>query len=65
MIYDRKKDTISGFVYIYIYIYIYIYMQGVLLPDRQSLRGASRHENKHYLIGNYGAQTFFVGGRGH
>ena len=31
-----------------IYIYsIYVYM-GVLLPDRQTLRGDSRHEDKHY-----------------
>ena len=24
------------------------YMQGVLLPGRQTLRGNSRHEDKHY-----------------
>ena len=26
----------------------YIYIQGVLLPNRQTLRGDSRHEDKHY-----------------
>ena len=25
----------------------YMYIQGVLLPDRQTLNGDSRHENKH------------------
>ena len=39
-----------------------IYIQGVLLPDRQTLRGDSRHEDK---IGNHGAQTSSVGVRGH
>ena len=28
-------------------IYIYIYIQGVLLPNRQTLRGDSTHEDKH------------------
>ena len=40
-------------------------MQGDSLPDQQTLRGDSRHEDKHYLIGNHGAQTFFVGAKGH
>ena len=25
-----------------------LFIQGALLPDRQTLRGGSRHENKHY-----------------
>ena len=25
-----------------------VHIQGVLLPDRQTLRGDSRHEDKHY-----------------
>ena len=33
---------------IYIHVFIYVYIQGVLLPDRQTSRGESRHENKHY-----------------
>ena len=35
----------------------YVHIQGVLLPDRQTLRGDSRHEHKHYKIGNHEAQT--------
>ena len=42
-----------------------LYIQGVLLPDRQTLWGDSTHEDKHYEIGNYGAQTSSVGGREH
>ena len=40
-------------------------IQGVLLPDRKTLRGDSRHEDKYYKIGNHGAQTSFVGARGY
>ena len=40
-------------------------VQGVLLSDRLTLRGDSRHEDKHYEIGNHGAQTSSVGARGH
>ena len=40
-------------------------MQGVLLPDRQTLGSDSRHEDKHYWIGNHGAQMSSVGARGH
>ena len=40
-------------------------MQGILLPDWQTLTGDSRHEDKHYKIGNHGAQTSSVGARGH
>ena len=29
-------------------IYIYIYIQGGSLPDEQTLRDDSRHEDKHY-----------------
>ena len=42
-----------------------MHIQGVLLPDRQTLRGDSRHEDKHYKIGNHGAETSSVGVRGH
>ena len=42
-----------------------LYVQGVLLPDRQTLRGDSTHKDKHYQIGNDGAQTSAVGARGH
>ena len=41
------------------------YIQGVLLPEQQALRGDSRYEDKHYKIGNHGAQTSSVGVRGH
>ena len=34
---------------------------GCFLPDRQTLRGDGRHEDKHYSIGNQGAQTHSVG----
>ena len=27
---------------------VHIYIQGVLLPDRQTLRGDSKHEDKYY-----------------
>ena len=40
-------------------------IQGVLLPDRQTLRDDSRHENKHYLMGNHRTQTSSVEVRGH
>ena len=40
-------------------------MQDVLLPERQTLRGDSRHEDRHYWIGNHGVQTSSVGARGH
>ena len=42
-----------------------ICLQGVLLPDRQTFRSDSRHEGKHYEMGNHGAQTTSVGGRDH
>ena len=34
--------------HIHMYISLCIYIEGVLLPDRQTLRGDSRHEDKHY-----------------
>ena len=40
-------------------------MQGVLLPDWQTLKGDSTHDDKHYQIGNHGAQTSSVGTKGH
>ena len=40
-------------------------VQGVLLLERQTLRGDSRHEDKYYWIGNYGAQSSSVGARVH
>ena len=40
-------------------------MQGVLLPDRQTLQGDSRHEGKHYYMGNHGVQTSSVVARKH
>ena len=40
-------------------------IQGVLLPDLQTLRGYSRHEDKHYQMENHEEQTFSVGARGH
>ena len=37
-----------------------------MLPDRQTLRGDSRHEDKHYKkIGNHGAQTSSARSRRH
>ena len=42
-----------------------MHIQGVFLPDPQTLRGDSRHEDKHYKIGNHGAETSSVGVRGH
>ena len=41
------------------------YIQGVLLPDRETLRGDTRHEDKHYETGNFGYHTSSVGSRGH
>ena len=31
-----------------LYIFTLTYIQGVLLPDRQRLRGDGRHEDNHY-----------------
>ena len=42
-----------------------MYIQGVLLPDQQTLRSDSRHEDKHYKMGNHGAQTSSVEARDH
>ena len=42
-----------------------MYIQGVLLPDPQMLKSDSRHEDKHYKMGNHGAQTSSVGAREH
>ena len=39
--YQRKKLVLYNTKY-------KIYIQGVLLPDRQTLRGYSRYEDKHY-----------------
>ena len=44
---------------------LHTHIQGVLLPDRQRLRGDSTHEDKHYQIGNHEAQTSSVGTWGH
>ena len=30
-----------------VHTFKYIYIQGVFLPDRQTLRGDKRHEDKH------------------
>ena len=44
-----QKDTeCSSEVFSNICMHTYVYIQGVLLPDRQTLRGDSRHEDKHY-----------------
>ena len=40
-------------------------IQGVLLPDLQTLRGDSRHEEKRYTTENQETQTSSVGARGH
>ena len=40
-------------------------MHGVLLPDRQTLRGDSRQEDKHSLIENHWVQTTSVGTKWH
>ena len=45
--------------------YTCIHIQGVLLLDRQTFRGDSRHKDKYYEIGNHGAQTSSVRVRGH
>ena len=42
-----------------------VYIRCFAISDRQILRGDSRHKGKHYKIGNHGAQTSFVGDRGH
>ena len=42
-----------------------VYIQGVSKGSLQNCRGDSRHEDKHYEIGNYGAKTSSVGARGH
>ena len=49
----------------YTYTHIHIYIQGVLLQDRQTLRGYSRYEDKHYSTGNHGVQTSSIGAWGH
>ena len=51
--------------YVYVCLHIIIYIQGDSLPDQQSLRGDSRHEDKYYLTGNHGAQTCSVGAKEH
>ena len=40
-------------------------MKGGLLPQQQTLRDDSGHEDKRYWIGNHGAQTSSVEARGH
>ena len=40
-IYEKQQYSLE-------YYYTYTHIQSVLLPDRQTLRGDSRHENKHY-----------------
>ena len=42
----------------------YIYIQGVSLILGQTLREGRGHEDKHYSMGNHGAQTSSVGARG-
>ena len=44
---------------------INIYIQGVSKGSLQNFMGDSRHEGKHYSIGNHAAQTSSVGARGH
>ena len=39
-------------------------IQGVPLILGQTLRGGRGHEDKHYSVSNYGAQTSSVGARG-
>ena len=46
-------------------MYIYIYVQDVLLPDGQTLKSDSRHEDKDQWKGNHGAQISSVGTKGH
>ena len=48
---QTENDVIMAEDYIYIYLIMYAefeIIQGVLLPDRQTLRDDSRHEDKHY-----------------
>ena len=52
------------FVY-YVCVCECVCIQGVLLPDGQMLRYDSRHEDKHYKIGNHIAETPSVGASGH
>ena len=40
------------------------HIQGVPLILVQTLRGGREHEDKHYSMGNHGAQTSSVGARG-
>ena len=40
------------------------YIQGVPLILVQTLRGGRGHEDKHYSVGNHGAQTSSVGAMG-
>ena len=42
-----------------------MYIQDVSLPDRQTLSGDSRHEDKHYKIGNHGEEMCSVGAMEH
>ena len=42
-----------------------MYIQGVPLILGQTLRGGRGHEDKHYSMGNHGAQTSSVEARGH
>ena len=43
---------------------IYVHIQSDSLLDQQILRGDSGHEDKHYWIGNHGAQMSSLGAGG-
>ena len=43
--------------------WLFNHIQGDSLPDQQTLRGDSGHEDNYYSMGNHGAQTSSVGAR--
>ena len=42
------NDDKKVYMYIYMYIYVQREREGDSLPDQQTLRGYSGHEDKHY-----------------
>ena len=44
---ESKKERLC-YLSKYYNIYIYIHIQGVLLPDQQTLRGDSAYEDEYY-----------------
>ena len=63
LFFEKKKNEIN-WKCLFINASRCVYIQGVLLPDQQTLRGDSRHEDKHYEIRNHGLQTSSVSARG-